>query len=185
MAASVLPIYQQRNNGNDFVATIHLMLRRTLRIREKYVILIVFTMFVFVCFGGIFFLPDLRDRGLTSDGYIGPDIFIPKRDTSTNSSVLKIPRHGAEHVRDPHEEQDINKLRDKINASFNNNKSISVDDTNVERMKHLKEIEDDKQKFVDEKKAEFTSKLSSHELNANGTDDELTRKRQAKIKEVQ
>ncbi|GAB1605905.1 mannosyl-oligosaccharide 1,2-alpha-mannosidase IA-like [Argonauta hians] len=58
MAASgILPTYQRYINGVPIPNT-----RRILRFREKYIVLLVFAIFVTVCFGGFFFLPELRDR---------------------------------------------------------------------------------------------------------------------------
>ena len=83
-AGGILPLYQQPK----FVSSVagYPLSRRTLRIREKYVLGLVGFVFSFVCFGAIFFLPDMRDR-VSSEGYIGPaeDLFIPRPDNTVHA----------------------------------------------------------------------------------------------------
>lgn len=82
----ILPTYQQPKFVSGVPTGIPIT-RRTLRIREKYVLGLVGCVFGFVCFGAIFFLPDMRDR-VSSDGYIGP--------VEINMNKLFIPRPGAD-----------------------------------------------------------------------------------------
>lgn len=54
--------------------------RSGLRLREKYVLVLIFTAFLLLCFGTFFFVPDLRDRTYLEDAYkrfvgVGGDIF--------------------------------------------------------------------------------------------------------------
>ena len=56
-ASSVLPTFQRYVNGIPVPQG-----RKSLRMREKYIIVLVFLTFGVVCFGAFFFLPDLRDR---------------------------------------------------------------------------------------------------------------------------
>lgn len=62
MAASLLPVSQKFINGVPVPQG-----RKTLRLKEKYIILLVFVTFGLVCFGAFFFLPDLRDRVRLND----------------------------------------------------------------------------------------------------------------------
>ena len=53
--------------------------RSGLRLREKYVLVLIFIAFLLLCFGAFFFVPDLRDRTYLEDAYkrfvSGGDIF--------------------------------------------------------------------------------------------------------------
>ena len=54
--------------------------RSGLRLREKYVLMLIFIAFLLLCFGAFFFVPDLRDRTYLEDAYkrfvgAGGDIF--------------------------------------------------------------------------------------------------------------
>jgi len=122
-AVGLLPTYQQQKfppAGMTFLPGT-ILTRRGIRVREKYIVLLVFGMFVFVCFGAIFFLPDMRDR-VTSDGLIGPaddavknwfvPLRIPPEGTGANLSGL-IVRHGPDD-KDPHVQRDMEELNNKI-----------------------------------------------------------------------
>lgn len=43
--------------------------RSGLRLKEKYVLVLIFTAFLLLCFGTFFFVPDLRDRTYLEDAY--------------------------------------------------------------------------------------------------------------------
>ena len=43
--------------------------RSGLRLREKYVLMVIFIAFVLLCFGAFFFVPDLRDKTYLEDAY--------------------------------------------------------------------------------------------------------------------
>lgn len=54
--------------------------RSGLRLREKYVLMLIFIAFLLLCFGAFFFVPDLRDRTYLEDAYkrfvgAGGDVF--------------------------------------------------------------------------------------------------------------
>lgn len=82
----MLPTYSRLGNsigsGNQLPAKL-LVARRALRSREKFLILLLFATLAFVCFGGIFYLPDnfvATDK--VREVYkkfqnAGPEIFIP------------------------------------------------------------------------------------------------------------
>ena len=93
----LLPIYQQPKYINGVpMSTVG---RRTLRLREKYILVLVVSIFAFVCFGAIFFMPDIRDA------QIGPvdigDIFMPRLPAGGVQN-----RHGRGGLRDPNELND-------------------------------------------------------------------------------
>jgi len=107
----LLPTYQQQKYINGVpVSTLG---RRTLRLREKYILLLVVSVFAFVCFGAIFFMPDMRDRVASADGHIGPvdigDMFVPRLPGGGNQN-----RHGHGRLRDPHSLNDERIFRDRV-----------------------------------------------------------------------
>jgi len=106
----LLPTYQQQKYINGMpLSTVG---RRTLRLREKYILLLVVSVFAFVCFGAIFFMPDMRDR-VASDGHIGPvdigDMFVPRLPAGGIQN-----RHGQGSLRDPHDLNDERIFRDRV-----------------------------------------------------------------------
>jgi len=113
MASGVglLPTYQQQKYVNGVpLSTVG---RRTLRLREKYILLLVVSVFAFVCFGAIFFMPDMRDRVASADGQIGPvdigDMFVPRLPSAGIQN-----RHGQGSLRDPHHVNDERNFRDRV-----------------------------------------------------------------------
>ncbi|XP_014679071.1 PREDICTED: mannosyl-oligosaccharide 1,2-alpha-mannosidase IB-like, partial [Priapulus caudatus] len=97
---SILPTHQRYVNGVPIPQT-----RKTLRLREKYVVLMVFVTFVTVCFGAFFFLPELRGR-VQKDG---PDLLLPKR-----GAIPGIISHDDADVADVHKIMDKANLNAKI-----------------------------------------------------------------------
>ena len=96
MATNVLPTYQKYVNGVPVPAR----RQASLRIREKYIICLVFVTFLLVCFGGFFFLPDLSGR-------IEPlDIFIPQH---TGQHVNHHQENVVEAVHMLHDREKINR----------------------------------------------------------------------------
>jgi len=107
----LLPTYQQQKYVNGVpISTVG---RRTLRLREKYILLLVISVFAFVCFGAILFMPDMRDRVVSADGQIGPvdigDMFVPRL-----PAVGIQNRHGQGSRRDPHDVNDARVFRDLV-----------------------------------------------------------------------
>ena len=64
--SSMLPIYIQPDKSSKFYDAC-LLLKRITRLRKKSVVILTFTFFLLVCFGAMFFLPDLREFGLGSN----------------------------------------------------------------------------------------------------------------------
>lgn len=96
MASGALPTYQKYVNG------VPVPQRRTvsLRLREKYIVLLVFVTFMMVCFGAFLFLPDLGTRVNVEN----INIFIPKREND----------HHQNEVEDVHKIEDKKKLDQKV-----------------------------------------------------------------------
>ena len=113
MASSgVLPTYQRYINGVPVPTS-----RKTLRLREKYIVILVFLTFGTVCFGAFFFLPDLRDR-MTVDGLKQTDlqlgnVFVPQRIDGRGHGG-GVNRHNPGDYEDQHKIDDRNKLNSKI-----------------------------------------------------------------------
>ena len=110
-AGGLLPTYQQQKYVNGVpLSTVG---RRTLRLREKYILILVVSVFAFVCFGAIFFMPDMRDRVVSADGHIGPvdigDMFVPRLPAGGIPN-----RHGQGNLRDPHDLNDERIFRDRV-----------------------------------------------------------------------
>lgn len=87
--------------------------RRTLRVREKYIVVLVLATFLMVCIGAVFYLPELR----ASNAYrhiknAGPDLLLPPPQAIEDNA----PRHNgiAADEEDPHRAEDRNKLQEKI-----------------------------------------------------------------------
>lgn len=125
-ASSVLPIYQRYING----APVSASGRKTLRLREKYIVLLVLGTFVAVCIGTFFFLPELRSSSInTAYRHIrdaGSDLLLPPPPQYQEGAVV-VRHHDVNNV-DPHKIVDRAKLILKIQ-----------EDLERERLKNLKE----------------------------------------------
>ena len=158
-AGTELPTYQRYINGVPVLQS-----RKTLRLREKYIVLLVFVTFGTVCFGAFFFLPDLRDRvsvtGLRRD--FANDVFLPKPGDVAPGRVI---RHDPHNTVDRHKVADETELKVKI-IEAQKEQQIEADNKirdklNITKDEHDKvkqEIKDDKQKVVEAKKKEEKEK---------------------------
>lgn len=85
--------------------------RKTLRLREKYIVVLVLATFLMVCIGAVFYLPELR----ASNAYrhmknAGPDLLLPPQALDDN-----LIRHNAPaDQEDPHKAEDREKIKQKI-----------------------------------------------------------------------
>lgn len=152
-ASSVLPTFQRYVNGIPVPQG-----RKSLRMREKYIIVLVFLTFGVVCFGAFFFLPDLRDRVSVAEmrkhfDKGGREIFIP-----AGNEGIHLPGKHDDSV-DIHKIQDKAVLHGKIEQDWQREKvfealgkkeGLKKDDT----LKFQAEIKDDKEKVLEQKKAE-------------------------------
>ena len=153
-SANVLPTFQRYINGVPVPQS-----RKSLRLREKYIIVLVFLTFGVVCFGAFFFLPDLRDRVNVSEmrkqlQNAGDDIFFPggredphlqgkthDDDVDIHKIQDKVALHGKI-------EQDWQ--REKVLEALGKKEGLKKDDT----LKFQEEIKDDKEKVIQQKKEE-------------------------------
>ncbi|OWF42049.1 mannosyl-oligosaccharide 1,2-alpha-mannosidase IA-like [Mizuhopecten yessoensis] len=178
MAASgILPTTQQRYMNGVPLPTA----RKTLRMKEKYVILLVFVTFGSVCFGAFFFLPDLRERvnviEMRKHMQNVDTMIFPKPGEGSNDlspGKGKILRHDNSGV-DTHKIDDKERLRKQMEIQWEQEKmaeavakrlNMSKDDTK----KVQGEIQGEKEKMIQKKK----------EVEAQQKEEE-----QEKLKEVQ
>jgi len=159
MTANLLPTYRRYVNGVPQPIG-----RKSLRLREKYIILLVFVTFGTVCFGAFFFLPDLRDRVAMIEvrrqlQIAGNEMFVPG-----------VEQHVGQHGDvDFHKVDDQRRLGGKIEqdrqnrlADLSNKLNIPADDT----LKVKQEIDDSKVKFKeDEVKKEMEIKQEEVKKN--------------------
>ena len=110
-SGGVLPTHQRYLNG----VPISQGRRSAFRLREKYVVLLVFATFSTVCFGAFFFLPDLRDRVSVDEikRQLGPDIFIPQQIDPDNQF-----RHNPEENEDVHKKDDMQRIKEKAGVDW-------------------------------------------------------------------
>lgn len=142
-ASTVLPTYQRYING----APVSAAGRKTLRLREKYIVLLVLGTFVAVCIGTFFFLPEFRSGSINS-AYrhirnAGSDLLLPPLQV-VDKAVLQ--PHDVNNA-DPHVIMDRAKLVLKIQ-----------EDLEKERQKNLKENMD---------KAQVENPLSKNDQQNN------------------
>ena len=182
MATSgVLPTYQLYINGVPVPKS-----RRTFRLREKYILLLVFFTFGTVCFGAFFFLPDLS----FSERARFQDVFMPQPGEELDIQGGKnLPfRHSPLEGSDEHRVQDRDRLNSKIEEQKIRDAVLhKLNISKHERDSLQKDIEQDKKKLQDDKKSadEQNSKLRDVNVeNAGGTDGNETRRRREKVKEV-
>ncbi|CAH3168513.1 unnamed protein product [Porites lobata] len=126
--------------------------RSGLRLREKYVLLLIFIAFLLLCFGAFFFVPDLRDRTYLENAYkkfvgAGGDI-LPIRPPKT-----PIVKHVEEATSLPNKREG-----DDLGAE-NQNVEVNVPQKTPTKLslnhKELMEkIRKDKEKFREEKKSQ-------------------------------
>lgn len=148
-SGDVLPVYQRYINGVPVSTN-----RRILRLREKYVILLVLVSFGSVCFGAFFFLPDLRDRVNVREfkrqlDQAGGDIFMPRAD----EDFVKSLHFQAGELDDSHKLRDKAKLQEKIEWDKAQDDVLRKirSRLNISKEHHDKvrsDIADDKQKVV-------------------------------------
>ncbi|KAK7107386.1 mannosyl-oligosaccharide 1,2-alpha-mannosidase IA-like [Littorina saxatilis] len=161
MAASgVLPTYQRYVNGVPVPAG-----RKTLRLREKYIILLVFATFGIVCFGAFFFLPNLQDRVTMVEVRkrfrdAGEGLFLPQQEGDSHEGKV-IPRHDDDLV-DPHKIDDKIRLQMNIEKDMANvkvKKELDKQGIKGEEVKKLQgNIQEDKDKILQKQKEEEEKK---------------------------
>lgn len=125
--------------------------RSGLRLREKYVLVLIFTAFLLLCFGTFFFVPDLRDRTYLEDAYkrfvgVGGDIFPIKAPKTPVVKVAEEPnsKSGRNGGIDPSEPKEI---LDRTHEETTMKVSLSHKEL-------IEKIRKEKEKFIQERKAQ-------------------------------
>ena len=186
-ASTVLPTHQRYINGVPVPQS-----RKTLRLKEKYIILLVFVSFGFVCFGAFMFLPDLGAQ-VRSDSFGTRDIFVPKPE---NDDVVVF-RHHPEEQFDAHQESDKIRLNEQIKNDAAIQKKLEISENEHQNIKD--EIQEDKDLiFKNQQEAQIAHEQKEREANLKveldheGHDiahnrvpsDDEAYQRQQKVKEV-
>lgn len=117
----MLPTYQRMGAGGTGPTQ---MLRRALRTREKFLILLLFATLVFVCLGGLLYLPDnnflsASDKVRVAYKNIGPEMFIP----APPVAAPRPHRHGIDDVEPHHDGDDGSHIlgdRERLHAKIQN-----------------------------------------------------------------
>lgn len=186
-ASGILPTYQRYINGVPIPNT-----RRILRFREKYIVLLVFAIFVTVCFGGFFFLPELRDRVKVDTLTKGAHrIFMPE---PLGNSFDSGPGHHNHHARNfgnkasgekstRNAEQNLNDLGKRLNISIETAeglKKLINEDKNKRQNAKLKKKEEE------DRIARENVAINHMGLGVQGgePDDPITKIRREKVKEM-
>lgn len=126
--AATLPLYKRYINGVPLPTNS----RKTLRLREKYILFIILILFGFVCYISIFFLPDLRGNKNISKAYKGlrkpvEEVFLPRPEEANRNSVgYNVILHGKNNdiVLEPHVLDDKAKLLKKVEENLNADKAV-------------------------------------------------------------
>ena len=171
MAASgVLPTFQRYVNGVPVPPA-----RKTLRLKEKYVILLVFGTFGIVCFGAFFFLPNLQEKvnivevkkHLKDAGDMAGNMFNIHEKEGGNGKVIGI-RH--DDLVDPHKIDDKIRLQMNIEKEWANAKvqeALDKQGIKADEAQKLKDsIQSDKDKVIQMQIEEDTKKKEEERQNA-------------------
>lgn len=188
MAAYVLPVSQKFINGVPVPQG-----RKTLRLKEKYIILLVFVTFGLVCFGAFFFLPDLRDRVRLNNIRGVDEMMIPRRGIDKGQVI----KHDDEHVHlndeklkfkeQVNRDVDIAKIGKKLNISEHDAANIKKSiDSEKEEMANLRKEE--ARRKAEEEKEKDRKVETEHEGGEGGqggapSNPEVKKKRD-KVREV-
>ncbi|XP_061177561.1 mannosyl-oligosaccharide 1,2-alpha-mannosidase IA-like [Saccostrea echinata] len=194
MAASLLPVSQKFINGVPVPQG-----RKTLRLKEKYIILLVFVTFGLVCFGAFFFLPDLRDRVRLNDVV---------RNRMRGVDEMMIPRGGIRggqiirHGEDEHEHLNDDRLKfqnqmDRDNRIANIGKKLNIsrkdsgkikEDIDSEKEKILKLRQEEAKKKEEEEREKAKQIKTEHEGGEGGQggepEDSDVKQKREKVREM-
>lgn len=146
-ASSVLPTYQRYINGAPVTA----VGRKTLRLREKYIVLLVLFTFVAICIGTFFFLPELRSGSInTAYRHIrdaGSDLLLPPPPLYHDGSNV-VRHHDVNNV-DPHKIVDRAKLILKIQEDLEKERQKNIKENMDKAQVEIPLVKSDQQQIVD------------------------------------
>ncbi|XP_007485336.1 mannosyl-oligosaccharide 1,2-alpha-mannosidase IB isoform X2 [Monodelphis domestica] len=162
--------------------------RATLRLSEKFILLLILSAFITLCFGAFFFLPDSSKHKRFDLGL--EDVLIPHVDTSKGEKdVGGFLIHGQGHDEHRHREEE-ERLRNKIRADHERALEEAKEKLKKSREMIQAEIETEKNKVAQEMKKKETKPLPPVPLpnligiNGGEPEDEDTREKREKIKEM-
>lgn len=126
--------------------------RSGLRLREKYVLMLIFIAFLLLCFGAFFFVPDLRDRTYLEHAYkkfvgAGGDIFPIK--APKTPIVKQVEEATSLPIKKEADDARVEKQNEEVNLSENNPTKLSLNHKDL-----IEKIRKEKEKFIQEKKSQ-------------------------------
>ncbi|XP_010186215.1 PREDICTED: mannosyl-oligosaccharide 1,2-alpha-mannosidase IB-like, partial [Mesitornis unicolor] len=162
--------------------------RATLRLSEKFILLLILSAFITLCFGAFFFLPDSSKHKRFDLGL--EDVLIPHVDTSKGGKNLGgFLIHGQGHDEHRHREEE-ERLRNKIRADHEKALEEAKEKLKKSRDEIQAEIQTEKNKVVQELKKKESKPLPPVPLpnligiNSGEPADPDIREKRNKIKEV-
>lgn len=183
---TTLPLYQRYVNGVPIPQG-----RKTLRLREKYIILLVFMTFTIVCLCAFMFLPNMQEK-VSEKIQDAQVIFVPE--VRSGLDGVPIEKETYEHGNNGNDKKNLQSKiyeaweQQKVNNALSSQNKINKDD--AEKLKEIIQLEKKKQKEEEiKRKLEEAKKINKdHEGHpgARGgepTDSEAKAKRD-KVKEV-
>ncbi|NXN14038.1 MA1A2 mannosidase, partial [Indicator maculatus] len=162
--------------------------RATLRLSEKFILLLILSAFITLCFGAFFFLPDSSKHKRFDLGL--EDVLIPHVDTSKgNKNLGGFLIHGQGHDEHRHREEE-ERLRNKIRADHEKALEEAKEKLKKSRDEIQAEIQTEKNKVVQELKKKDSKPLPPVPLpnligvNSGEPSDPDIREKRNKIKEM-
>ncbi|XP_070568664.1 mannosyl-oligosaccharide 1,2-alpha-mannosidase IA-like [Ptychodera flava] len=203
MAGSpVLPTYQRYNaNGVPILPS-----RQTLRLREKYVILLIFATFGTFCFGAVLFIPEkvgLENVNVNLRGDVDAVVFPPPLRTMKPGVGFIAQHHDEDGERnDIHRLQDEQILREKIKLGIEQDKALKnaqdallgdpdevIDKIQREKEEFVQKQKEEELKRQEEERKQAVENVEIHDIGAIGVNggepsDASVKERRDKVREM-
>ncbi|OXB68939.1 hypothetical protein ASZ78_005376 [Callipepla squamata] len=187
-APALLPLAGRRLPALNLGASSFPHHRATLRLSEKFILLLILSAFITLCFGAFFFLPDSSKHKRFDLGL--EDVLIPHVDTSKGGKQLGgFLIHGQGHDEHRHREEE-ERLRNKIRADHEKALEEAKEKLKKSRDEIQAEIQTEKNKVVQELKKKDSKPLPPVPLpnlvgiNSGEPADPDIREKRNKIKEM-
>ncbi|CAD5113656.1 DgyrCDS2817 [Dimorphilus gyrociliatus] len=166
------------SNYSNYSSSSH---RRTLKLTEKYIVLLIFGVFCIVCFGTIIYLPESSVSTIRDAIDQG---FLPQPGNELRGNII---RHGLAH--DPHKANDVRNIKERIEADLRRNEIFKKVD-NLTALQ--KQIDKEKQKIIENLKKRIEGQTAQapkiehpgHPPITQSNDDPENTRRREKIKEM-
>ncbi|XP_042723190.1 mannosyl-oligosaccharide 1,2-alpha-mannosidase IB [Lagopus leucura] len=187
-APALLPLAGRRLPALNLGASSFPHHRATLRLSEKFILLLILSAFITLCFGAFFFLPDSSKHKRFDLGL--EDVLIPHVDTSKGGKHLGgFLIHGQGHDEHRHREEE-ERLRNKIRADHEKALEEAKEKLKKSRDEIQAEIQTEKNKVVQEMRKKDSKPLPPVPLpnligiNSGEPADPDIREKRNKIKEM-